>query len=173
MTGAERDRAAIQVHDIGLHLKRDANGELGFAVYVGGGLGRTPFIGHKIRDFLPEEDLLSYSEAILRVYNQFGRRDNKFKARIKILVHETGADEIARQVEEEWERIRHGALALPEEEIRRIQAYFALPDACRRARRRASSSTAPAPTDKAPRRLGRRRTPCRTGSAAMRSSRSR
>jgi sulfite reductase (NADPH) hemoprotein beta-component len=127
VTGSERDRAAVKVHDIGLHLKRDENGKLGFAVYVGGGLGRTPFIGHKIRDFLPEEDLLSYSEAILRVYNQFGRRDNKFKARIKILVHETGAAEIARQVEEEWERIRHSALALPEDEIRRIQAYFALP----------------------------------------------
>ena len=127
VTGSERDRAAIQVHDIGLHLKRDATGKLGFAVYVGGGLGRTPFIGHKIRDFLPEEDLLSYSEAILRVYNQFGRRDNKFKARIKILVHETGAEEIARQVEEEWARIRHSSLELPESEIRRIQAYFALP----------------------------------------------
>jgi sulfite reductase (NADPH) hemoprotein beta-component len=128
VTGAERDRAAIQVHDIGLHAKRDADGNLGFAVYVGGGLGRTPMIGHNIRDFLPEEDLLSYVEAILRVYNLFGRRDNKYKARIKILVHETGADEIRRQVEEEWQRIRHGALALPEDEIRRIQAYFALPD---------------------------------------------
>jgi sulfite reductase (NADPH) hemoprotein beta-component len=127
VTGSERDRAAVKVHDIGLHLKRDGDGRLGFAVYVGGGLGRTPFIGHKIRDFLPEEDLLSYSEAILRVYNQFGRRDNKYKARIKILVHETGATEIARQVEEEWERIRHSTLALPQDEIRRIQAYFALP----------------------------------------------
>jgi sulfite reductase (NADPH) hemoprotein beta-component len=127
VTGSERDRAAIQVHDIGLQAKRNAEGRLGFAVHVGGGLGRTPFIGHNIRDFLPEEDLLSYCEAILRVYNQFGRRDNKFKARIKILVHETGAAEIARQVEEEWERIRHSALALPEEEIRRIEAYFALP----------------------------------------------
>jgi sulfite reductase (NADPH) hemoprotein beta-component len=127
VTGSGHDRAAVKVHDIGLHLKRNGEGKLGFTVYVGGGLGRTPFIGHKIRDFLPEEDLLSYSEAILRVYNQFGRRDNKFKARIKILVHETGAAEIARQVEEEWERIRHSALALPEEEIRRIQAYFALP----------------------------------------------
>jgi sulfite reductase (NADPH) hemoprotein beta-component len=128
VTGSERDRAAIKVHDIGLHLKRNEEGRLGFVVYVGGGLGRTPFIGHKIRDFLPEQDLLSYSEAILRVYNQFGRRDNKFKARIKILVHETGAEEIARQVEEEWARIRHTALELPEEEIRRIQAYFALPE---------------------------------------------
>ena len=129
VTGSERDRAAVKVHDIGLHLKRDEAGRLGFAVYVGGGLGRPPFIGHKIRDFLPEADLLSYSEAILRVYNQFGRRDNKYKARIKILVHETGAEEIARQVEHEWERIRASALALPEDEIRRIQAYFALPAA--------------------------------------------
>jgi len=128
VTGSERDRAAVKVHDIGLHLKRDAEGRIGFTVYVGGGLGRTPFVGHKIRDFLPEEDLLSYSEAILRVYNQFGRRDNKYKARIKILVHEAGAEEIARQVEAEWERIRHSALALPEDEIRRIQAYFALPE---------------------------------------------
>ena len=129
VTGAARDRAAIQVHDIGLQAKRDAAGNLGFAVLVGGGLGRTPMIGHKIRDFLPEADLLSYVEAILRVYNLFGRRDNKYKARIKILVHETGAVEIARQVEEEWERIRYSALALPSEEIRRIQAYFALPAA--------------------------------------------
>ena len=127
VTGAERDRAAIQVHDIGLHLKRDAAGKLGFAVYVGGGLGRTPMVAHKIRDFLPEEDILSYVEAILRVYNLFGRRDNKFKARIKILVHETGAEEIRRQVDEEWERIRHSALALPDEEIERIRGYFALP----------------------------------------------
>ena len=127
VTGSEHDRAAVKVHDIGLHLKKDAAGALGFAVYVGGGLGRTPFIGHKIRDFLPEEDLFSYSEAILRGYNQFGRRDNKYKARIKILVHETGAEEIARQVEAEWERIRHSTLALPLDEIRRIQSYFALP----------------------------------------------
>jgi len=127
VTGAERDRAAIQVHDIGLHLKRNEAGELGFAVYVGGGLGRTPLLAHKLRDFLPEADMLSYCEAILRVYNQFGRRDNKYKARIKILVHEAGEAEIRRQVEEEWERIRHSALALPAEEIRRIEAYFALP----------------------------------------------
>ena len=127
VTGSARDRAAIQVHDIGLQAKRDGGGRIGFAVHVGGGLGRTPMIAHKIRDFLPEADLLSYVEAILRVYNLFGRRDNKFKARIKILVHETGAEEIARQVEEEWQRIRHGALALPEGEIRRIEAYFALP----------------------------------------------
>jgi sulfite reductase (NADPH) hemoprotein beta-component len=127
VTGAERDRAAIQVHDIGLHAKRDANGRVGFAYYIGGGLGRTPLVAHLINNFVPEEDLLSYTEAALRVYNLFGRRDNKFKARVKILVHETGAAEIKRMVEEEWERIRHGALALPQEEIARIQSYFAPP----------------------------------------------
>jgi sulfite reductase (NADPH) hemoprotein beta-component len=127
VTGAEQDRAAIQVHDIGLQAKRDANGRVGFAYYIGGGLGRTPLVAHLINEFVPEEDLLSYTEAALRVYNLFGRRDNKFKARIKILVHETGAAEIKRMVEEEFERIRHGALALPDEEIRRIQSYFALP----------------------------------------------
>ncbi|MBN9020321.1 MAG: nitrite/sulfite reductase [Rhizobiales bacterium] len=127
VTGADRDRAAIQVHDIGLQLKRDAAGRIGFAVYVGGGQGRTPMVAKKIRDFLPEEDLLSYCEAILRVYNLSGRRDNKYKARIKILVHETGAEEITRQVEEEWERIKDGVLRLPAEEVERIRAYFALP----------------------------------------------
>ncbi|MCC6736797.1 MAG: nitrite/sulfite reductase [Bauldia sp.] len=128
VTGAERDRAAVQVHDIGVHARRGPNGEIGFAVYVGGGLGRTPMIAHKIRDFLPEEDLLSYMEAILRVYNLEGRRDNKYKARIKILVHEAGPEVIREKVEADWERIRHGALLLPEEEVRRIEAYFALPD---------------------------------------------
>lgn len=128
VTGAERDRAAVQVHDIGLHAKRNEKGEIGFAVFVGGGLGRTPMIAHKIRDFLPEEDLLSYMESILRVYNLYGRRDNKYKARIKILVHEAGAEAITRQVEEDFARIKDSALKLPEEEIHRIQAYFALPD---------------------------------------------
>ena len=91
------DRAAIQFHDIGYEVKRNDKGELGFAVYIGGGMGRTPMLGKKIRDFLPEEDLLAYSEAILRVYNMHGRRDNKYKARIKILVHETGMESIARR----------------------------------------------------------------------------
>jgi sulfite reductase (NADPH) hemoprotein beta-component len=127
VTGSERDRAAIQVHDIGLHAKRNAEGRLGFAFYIGGGLGRTPMLAHKINDFVAVEDILSYTEAALRVYNLFGRRDNKFKARVKILVHETGAAEIKRLVEEEWERIRGGALALPAEEIRRIEAYFTPP----------------------------------------------
>ncbi|MGX5826572.1 nitrite/sulfite reductase [Mesorhizobium sp. 43Arga] len=128
VTGAERDRAAIQTHDIGLHLKKNAAGELGFAVYVGGGQGRTPMVARKIRDFLPEADLLSYCTAILRVYNLYGRRDNKYKARIKILVHETGVEEITRQVEAEWQDLKDAELKLPDADIRAIQAYFAPPE---------------------------------------------
>ncbi|MDG4879044.1 nitrite/sulfite reductase [Mesorhizobium sp. WSM4935] len=127
VTGAERDRAAIQAHDIGLHLKKNAAGELGFAVYVGGGLGRTPMVAKKIRDFLPEAELLSYCTAILRVYNLYGRRDNKYKARIKILVHETGVEEIARQIEAEWQELKDTELKLPEADIAAINAYFAPP----------------------------------------------
>jgi sulfite reductase (NADPH) hemoprotein beta-component len=127
VTAAPHDRAAIQVHDIGLHLKRLADGGLGFAVWVGGGQGRTPLLAKRIRDDLPEADLLSYLEAVLRIYNLHGRRDNKYKARIKILVHEIGADAFAAQVEDEWQRIRNGALKLPEAEIKRIDAYFASP----------------------------------------------
>ncbi|MEZ0004078.1 nitrite/sulfite reductase [Sinorhizobium fredii] len=127
VTGAERDRAAIQVHDIGLHLKKDESGKLGFAVYVGGGQGRTPMIAKKIRDFLPEEDLLSYTTAIMRVYNLHGRRDNKYKARIKILVHETGAEELARQVEVEFASLKDTELKLPDADIQAIAAYFAPP----------------------------------------------
>ena len=134
---SEQDRAAMQLHDIGLHLKRGTDGGLVFAVWVGGGQGRTPIIAKRIRDDLPEADLLSYLEAILRVYNLQGRRDNKYKARIKILVHELGAEAFAQQVEEEWERIREGALKLPEAEIRRIAAYFAPPDFERRPARAA------------------------------------
>jgi sulfite reductase (NADPH) hemoprotein beta-component len=128
VTAAERDRAAIKTHDIGLHLKRLADGGLGFAVWVGGGQGRTPILAKLIKDNLPEQDLLSYLEAVLRVYNLHGRRDNIYKARIKILVHDLGAEAFAAQVEEEWERIRDGALKLPDEEIRRIEAYFAPPE---------------------------------------------
>ncbi|UXT48754.1 nitrite/sulfite reductase [Agrobacterium tumefaciens] len=127
VTGAERDRAAIQVHDIGLHLKKNDRGEIGFAVYVGGGQGRTPMIAKKIRDFLPEEDLLSYTTAIMRVYNLHGRRDNKYKARIKILVHETGAEELARQVEVEFAELKNTELKLPDADIAAITAYFAPP----------------------------------------------
>ena len=128
VTGAERDRAAIQVHDIGLHLKKNEQGDLGFAVYVGGGQGRTPMVAKKIRDFLPERDLLSYCTAILRVYNLNGRRDNKYKARIKILVHETGTEDFVRQVENEWQALKDGELKLPASDIAAIDRYFALPD---------------------------------------------
>jgi sulfite reductase (NADPH) hemoprotein beta-component len=127
LTGAERDRAAIKTYDIGLHLKKDADGRLGFAVWVGGGQGRTPLLAKKIRDFLPEEHLLSYITAIMRVYNLYGRRDNKWKARIKILVHETGAEEFARQVEAEWEKLKDSELRLADADIRAIEAYFAPP----------------------------------------------
>ncbi|MDQ2703693.1 MAG: nitrite/sulfite reductase [Pseudomonadota bacterium] len=126
-TGSERDRAAIQTYDIGLHLKKDAAGELGFAVWVGGGQGRTPLLAKKIRDFLPQQHLLSYITAIIRVYNLHGRRDNKWKARIKILVHETGAEEFARQVEAEWEALQDSELKLPQADIDAINAYFAPP----------------------------------------------
>ena len=128
VTGARHDRAALRFHDIGLRLVRDEKGGRGFEVMVGGGQGRTPMIAKTIRQFLPEADLLSYLEAILRVYNRLGRRDNRFKARIKILVHETGAEALTEMVEEEWRRIRGGALDLPEAEIARIRAYFAPPD---------------------------------------------
>ncbi len=127
VTGSETDRAAVKVHDIGLIVKRNAAGELGFEVIVGGGLGRTPFVGPTIRDFLPEEHLLSYLEAVLRVYNQLGRRDNMYKARIKIQVHETGAEEFTRLVEAEWEHIRDTAVDLPDGEKERIAAYFMPP----------------------------------------------
>jgi sulfite reductase (NADPH) hemoprotein beta-component len=127
VTGSPNDRAAVKVHDIGLRMHRDAAGEAGFEVIVGGGLGRTPMIGKTIRPFLPKQHLLSYLEAILRVYNSFGRRDNLFKSRIKILVHEIGAAEMTRRVEAEWEEIRDGALALPQETIDAIAAHFAPP----------------------------------------------
>ena len=128
MAGAPTDRAAIQVHDIGYQVVRNDAGEVGFAVYVGGGQGRTPLIAHKIRDFLPKADLLAYTNSILRVYNLEGRRDNKYKARIKILVHEKGADVIREMVEADFAATNDAGLTLPQEEIDRIVAYFALPD---------------------------------------------
>ena len=127
VTGAPKDRAAIQVHDIGYQVVRNASGEVGFAVYVGGGQGRTPLIAHKIRDFLPKADLLSYTDAILRVYNLEGRRDNKYKARIKILVHEKGVDAIRAAVEADFAQHHGDSLALPEAEVERIRSYFAPP----------------------------------------------
>ncbi len=128
MTGAPTDRAAIQVHDIGYQVVRNDAGEIGFAVYVGGGQGRTPLIAHKIRDFLPKADLLAYTNSVLRVYNLEGRRDNKYKARIKILVHEKGADTIRDLVEADFAENPEAGLTLPRSEIDRIVAYFALPD---------------------------------------------
>ena len=128
VTGADNDRAAIQVHDIGLQLKKNDKGEIGFAVWIGGGQGRTPMIAKKIKDFLPEADLLSYVTAIMRVYNLHGRRDNKYKARIKILVHETGTEELAEQIEAEWAHLRDSELRLPDADIGRITNYFAAPE---------------------------------------------
>jgi sulfite reductase (NADPH) hemoprotein beta-component len=127
LTACAHDRAAVRVHDIGLHMHRNGAGEIGFEVIVGGGLGRTPFIGKTIKHFLPKRDLLSYVEAILRVYNQFGRRDNIYKARIKILVHELGAEAFAKEVEAEWQSIRDGALALDPALIAEIAARFRYP----------------------------------------------
>ncbi|MDJ0949533.1 MAG: nitrite/sulfite reductase [Alphaproteobacteria bacterium] len=127
VTGATRDRAAVKVHDIGLFIRRNAAGEVGFEVVVGGGQGRTPMIAKTVRSFVEKRHLLSYLEAIMRVYNQFGRRDNKFKARIKILVHEIGIEEFTRRVEAEWAEIRDGVLDLPADEVARIHAYFAPP----------------------------------------------
>ena len=127
VTGAPHDRAAIQVHDIGVQLVTNDAGERGFTVYVGGGLGRTPMIGKKLRDFLPEADLIAYVEAVLRVYNLEGRRDNKYKARIKILVHETGEAEMRAAIEREFAAIDKANMRLPREEIAKIEAYFAAP----------------------------------------------
>ena len=127
VTGSPNDRAAVRVHDIGLVIIRDAGGKIGYRVMVGGGLGRTPFIAKTIREFLPKRYLLSYMEAIMRVYNQLGRRDNKYKARIKILVHETGAEEFTKLVEEEWRLIKDGSYDLPPEEMARIEACFQPP----------------------------------------------
>ena len=128
LTAASHDRAAVRVHDIGLRLHRNGAGEVGFEVMVGGGLGRTPFIAKTIKPFLPKRDLLSYVEAIVRVYNQFGRRDNIYKARIKILVHELGAEAFAKEVDAEWQTIKDGALALDPALIANVAARFRYPD---------------------------------------------
>lgn len=125
---SETDRAAIQLHDIGLQLRRDAGGALGFRVYVGGGMGRTPVLAKVIREFIPVSQYVSYCEAILRVYNRYGRRDNIYKARIKILVNELGAEEFARQVEAEWEGMAALALDPPQAELNRIIAQFPEPE---------------------------------------------
>ena len=128
VTAAEADRAAVRVHDIGLHMKKDASGQTGFEVIVGGGLGRTPHVGVTIRDWVGSAELLDYLEAIMRVYNRHGRRDNKYKARIKILVNELTPDEFKRQVEAEFAAQRDAEkIDLPQAEVDRITAYFAPP----------------------------------------------
>ena len=127
VTGATRDRAVVRAHDIGLRIVRNAKSEIGYEVMVGGGLGRTPMIAKTIRTFLPKTDLLAYLESVLRVYNLEGRRDNKYKARVKIMVHEIGADEFARRVEAEFAKLDGPAIAADPEEVARIAAYFAPP----------------------------------------------
>ena len=127
VNGTAQDRAALRVHDIGLQIRRNSAGKIGFEVMVGGGQGRTPYIAPTIREFLPKQHLLSYLEAILRVYNQLGRRDNLYKARIKILVASTGVENFTKLVEEEWAEIKGGELTLPEDEHRRILDYFSPP----------------------------------------------
>ncbi|MEO7402200.1 MAG: nitrite/sulfite reductase, partial [Burkholderiales bacterium] len=125
--GAVNDRSAMLVHDIGLAAVLDTDGEIGFQVAVGGGLGRTPIIGTVIRDFLPWQHLLTYLEAILRVYNRFGRRDNKYKARIKILVKEMGRDAFRDAVDAEWAHLKDGPATLIEAEVARIDKRFTRP----------------------------------------------
>ena len=127
VTAAPVDRAAVAVHDIGLKIVRNDAGETGFEVAVGGGQGRTPMIAKVIRPFLPRQHLLSYLEAILRVYNQLGRRDNLYKARVKILIHEVGTDVFTSMVEDEWAEIKDGPVELPAAELERIARYFAPP----------------------------------------------
>ena len=121
------DRAAIKVHDIGVNIVKNDVGEIGYRILVGGGLGRTPIIGTEICDFLPEEDLLTYLDAIIRVYNQFGRRDNKYKARIKILVKALGIERMRELVNEEWDRIKDGDGKLPAAELERVKSHFTEP----------------------------------------------
>ncbi|MFL5260228.1 MAG: nitrite/sulfite reductase, partial [Hyphomicrobiales bacterium] len=127
VTGSPHDRAAVKVHDIGLRLHLNDEGERGWEVIVGGGQGRTPVIGITVRDFLPEHELIAYLEAIMRVYNLYGRRDNKFKARIKILVHELGAEKFKAEVEAEYARRPQATTEVEERELKRIADYFAQP----------------------------------------------
>jgi sulfite reductase (NADPH) hemoprotein beta-component len=127
VTGAPNDRAAVKVHDIGLRLHKNDAGAIGWEVMVGGGQGRTPMIAVTVRDFLPEKELVAYLEAIMRVYNLYGRRDNKYKARIKILVHEIGAEKFKSEVEAEYARRPEQTTHVEEKELERIAAYFAAP----------------------------------------------
>ena len=132
ITGASEDRAAILFHDIGLRIVNGAGGQTGFKVFVGGGQGRTPYVAQEIAAFIPKVSLLSYLEAVMRVYNLHGRRDNIYKARIKILVNALGIDEFRRQVEAEWATLDKPSIDLPESELQRIAAYFSPPPLPRR-----------------------------------------
>ena len=127
ISGGKEDRAAIYAHDIGLAVTKNAQGEIGFRVLVGGGLGRTPMIGAEICEFLPWQHLLTYVESILRIYNQYGRRDNKYKARIKILVKALGIDEFKRQVDADWADLKNGPGTLTIEEVNRVASFFTAP----------------------------------------------
>ena len=127
VNGAVADRAATYVHDIGVHALKNSEGEIGFRVIVGGGLGRTPIVGHVICEFLPWRHLLTYLDAILRVYNRYGRRDNIHKARIKILVKERGPEKFRDEVEAEWVHLKDGPATLIEEELRRVEGRFTRP----------------------------------------------
>ena len=127
--GAQHDRAALKFHDMAVEIVKNGAGETGYRVYAGGGMGRTPYVGHIVGDFVAKKDILAFLEAVMRVYNQSGRRDNLYKSRIKILVNALGPDEMRRQVEREFEEIRAtGSLEVPAEEIARIAAYFAPPE---------------------------------------------
>ena len=128
VTASKQDRAVIRAHDIGIEIVRNDTGEVGYHVIVGGGLGRTPIIGVTLREFLPREELLPYLEAVMRVYNRFGRRDNKYKARIKILVQETGIEDFKAQVDAEYATLEPSDIAVSPEEVARITAYFAPPE---------------------------------------------
>lgn len=127
ITGASTDRAAIAINDVGLQAVKNAQGEVGFRVLVGGGLGRTPFVGIEIASFIPWQHILSYSESIVRVYNEYGRRDNLYKARIKILVNAIGIDEFRRQVEEDWKFTKDGPCTVTQTELDRVAACFTAP----------------------------------------------
>jgi sulfite reductase (NADPH) hemoprotein beta-component len=127
ITGAVNDRTAVWLHDVGLVLTKNDAGEIGFRVIAGGGMGRTPIIGHVIREFLPRAEILNYLDAILRVYNRLGRRDNKYKARIKILVKERTPAQFTRDVDDEWQHLAGGPATVPDAEFARLDTYFTMP----------------------------------------------
>ena len=169
VTAAAHDRTAARLHDIGLLMRKGRDGRIGFEVIVGGGMGRTPYVGPTIREFLPVNRLLSYLEAILRVYNRYGRRDNNNKARIKILVATLGAEEFARQVEAEWALIDHPAIDAPAAEVDAHPRASSRRTPLRRLPARSPRSRPPRPPIP-PSPVSRATTSIRTRPPAMRSS---